>query len=224
MKNPKSLRSFLLWLLTCVAFWGGYFSLEHFYPKAHYYAQFLAFFGFISLYFLLRALGRLFRHGPLRPLLDRFSCTLRKVTVKIRQTLHKLSQKVGKVFGQSDRKRLHGTDERSFLRREERRTDKGSRRRDRLRWNELTTNRDRLRFIYVRFVQQGGKRGYRYHPAGTPQENGRAWQFPEGTPEHDLFLGYTDARFAPEGERLNDEQLALYADLVGKKTKEKVSR
>lgn len=216
MKNKKILRACLLSGSFTLLLWGGYLLLERFFPKAHYYAQFLAFGGWIALVLFLRAFGRLFRSGPLW---GRMTRTLRRITARIGKTLSAFGEKLGKVFGEGSRKRLHGTDERSFVRREPRKNDTSSRRRDRLRWSELTSNRDRLRFIYVRFIRQGGKRGYRYHPAKTPQENGRLWSFPAGTPEEKLFASYTDARFAPEGERLDDGELAVFAELVGKKTK-----
>ena len=70
--------------------------------------------------------------------------------------------------------------------------------------------------MYVRFIKHCAKKGYRYTPGFTPLENGAKWRLKEE--DGNAFFGaYTVSRFAGEGERISDEELEHFAELVGKK-------
>jgi len=220
--DRRELRTLLLLLTFALLLWGGYYLLEEVVKGGHYYAQMVAVAAFIVSFFALKKAYRLFLKKPMAKVTSRVKAAVGKVWKRVKGRLSTVAEKIRKALGITDYSRVRGTDEKSFLlgRREERRKKRSE---EKLRWNDLLSNRERLRFVYVRFVKQSEKKGYRYHPYATPIENGSEWSFPEGTPEDTLFAAYTDARFAPEGERLNDEAFEQYAELVGKKKKKDVT-
>ena len=169
-------------------------------------------------FFALRSLYRIFFKKPLTRVTTLVKAAVGRVWKRVKARASSLAEKIRKALGITDYSRVKGKDERSFIfgRREDRRKKRVE---EKLHWNELLTNRDRLRYVYIHFVKQSERRGYRYHPYATPVENGRAWASPEGTPERSIFDAYTDARFAGDGDRLSDDELEAYAELVGKKKK-----
>lgn len=210
-------RAFLL-SLTTLLLWGGFILLKTCVKGAYHGSQIIAVVATVVSYFAWRALYRVFFKKPLARVTSRVKAALGRVWRRVKARASSLAEKIRKALGMTDYSRVRGKDERSFIfgRREERRKKRSK---DKLHWNELLTNRERLRYVYVHFVKQSEKRGYRYHSYETPIENGHAWASPEGTPERTIFDAYTDARFAGEGERLTDREFETYAELVGKKKK-----
>lgn len=214
----KAKRRVLILVPAALLLWGIFLFLELRVKGAHYYAQMVAVTAAVVSYFALRALSRAFFQKPLARVTSRVKAAVGRAWRRVKARASLLAEKIRNALGITDYSRVRGKDERSFIfgHRDERRKKRVE---NKLHWNELMTNRERLRYVYIHFIKQSEKRGYRYHPYATPVENGEAWASPEGTPERTIFKAYTDARFSEEGECLTEEQLEVYAELVGKKKK-----
>ncbi len=149
---------------------------------------------------------------------DKISGTVRAIAKYIRQTARKINASMRKLLHlPENRKRMRGSDERSFVFDNE--SNPFSRKsrfsKKALKWRDTADNAEKIRYIYMKFMLNAIRRGFKFNRALTPNENADKMKLADD--KRALFSLYNTARYANDTSDITDSDVSAAAKLINKK-------
>jgi hypothetical protein len=165
----------------------------------------------ISLFFALRKLVPKTVKNELKARFNRL------VERYVRGPLAKIAERLRKVFGLPDRRRVSGIDEKSYIFDLE--NSNLFRRfqsvKNQLRWRDLKTNAEKIRYLYIKFIIKLIKGGFKYEPIMTPSEVNMGIDSDGDTDR--LFELYIGARYSGGSVDITDQDVDMSSKLIKKR-------
>jgi len=180
----------------------------------HYWYQLCCILMFAAFMYLFLALRKLIPKELKEELIARFNWVIERYVIT---PISKISQKIYEILGLSDRQRIEGKDESSFIFDTENnpllRRLHGVKKQ--MRWKDLETNAEKIRYIYIKYVIKLIKSGYRYETNKTPDEVKKELNL-ENEPGR-LFDLYRGARYSGGRDEISDVDVEMSEKLIKKR-------